>query len=99
MTCPICSPTHDAPNHQHTIVELWIGRAEYVHAECDVFSGDILTISALHDGSTLAVWEPGQWVSATTVDPQGYPVAHYTATTPRQRVLSTKELLNQERSC
>ena len=99
MTCPICSPTHDAPHHQTTVVELWIGRAEYVHAEADIFDGDTLTITPLHADADVATWEPGQWVNATTFDPQGYPVAHYTATTPRQRVLSTKELLNQERSC
>jgi hypothetical protein len=95
MTCHICSPTHDAPQHQHTVVTLWIGTASYVHATCDVFDADTLTVSALHDDSELAVWEPGQWVSATTFDPQGHPIAHYAATTPRQRVLSTKESLTR----
>jgi hypothetical protein len=93
MTCPICSPLYDAPQHQHTVVELWIGRAEYVHAVCDVFAGDRLTVSALHTEYVFGTWQPGQWVSATTFDPQGYPIATYTATTPREPFISTEDLL------
>lgn len=93
MTCPICAPDTDAPQHQHTIVTLWIGTASYVHAAADVLSDDTLTITPLHADGDVATWEPGQWVNATTFDPQRYPVAHYEATTPKQRVLSTEELL------
>jgi hypothetical protein len=45
----------------------------YARATCDVFTADVLTVTAIDDGTVLEVFGPGRWREGRAYGTDGWP--------------------------
>lgn len=81
----------------HVIVVLPFGECQAAMAHADVLEGDTLTVSCSDPDwdrkfGPIRVFKADRWISATTFDAQGHPLAHFESQFGKQQIEAQRAL-------